>query len=92
MTDKEILMDVLETEKNMSVNMTFALNEASHEKLYDELFNMFEEINESAKEIYALAYELGYYQLEEEKSSKLDKTIKKLAQELATIYEENSAE
>ena len=34
MTDKEILMDVLENEKNMTTNMVYALNEASHEKLY----------------------------------------------------------
>ena len=87
MTDKEVLMDVLETEKCMSVNMTLALNEASHEKLYNELFNMFEEINENVKEIFALAYDLGFYQLEAEKTTKIEKAVKTLSQELASAFE-----
>ena len=92
MTDKEILMDILETEKNMAVNMTYALNEASHEKLYNELFNIFEEISESAKELFALAYDLNYYQLEAEKKTKIEKTAQMLNQELTKFYDESGAE
>lgn len=92
MTDKEILMDVLETEKNMAVNMTYALNEASHEKLYNELFNIFEGISESAKELFALAYDLNYYQLEAEKKTKIEKTAQMLNQELTKFYDESGAE
>ncbi|MDE6285124.1 MAG: spore coat protein [Bacilli bacterium] len=92
MTDKEILLDALENEKNMSTNMTYALNEASHEKLYNELFNMFEGINESAKELFAIAYELNYYELEAEKKTKIEKTAQKLNQELTKFYDEKNAE
>lgn len=92
MTDKEILMDILETEKNIAVNMTYALNEASHEKLYNELFNIFEEISESAKELFALAYDLNYYKLEAEKKTKIEKTAQMLNQELTKFYEESGAE
>ncbi len=88
MNDKEIIMDALECEKNMAVNMTYALNEASGEKLYNELFNMFEEISESAKELYNLAYKLNYYTLEAEKTTKLEKSIKKLTQDLEAFNEE----
>lgn len=91
MKDKEIIMDALENEKNMSANMVYALNEASHEKLYNELFNMFEGINESAKELFAIAYDLGFYQLEAEKNTKLDKSIQKLSQELTSFYDEKNA-
>ena len=83
---EEIIMDALETEKNMAVNMTYALNEASHEKLYDELFNMFEEISEAAKNLYAIAYNLNYYNLEAEKAAKITNSVEKLTQELATFY------
>lgn len=92
MTDKEILMDILETEKNMAVNMTYALNEASHEKLYNELFNIFEGISENAKELFALAYELNYYELEAEKKTKIEKTVQMLNQELTKFYDESGAE
>lgn len=92
MTDKEILMDVLENEKNMTTNMVYALNEASHEKLYNELFNIFEGVSESAKELFALAYDLNYYQLEAEKKTKIEKTAQKLNQELASFHEEKNAE
>ena len=92
MTDKEILMDALENEKTMSANMVYALNEASHEKLYNELFNMFEQINESAKELFAIAYNLNYYQLEAEKSTKLQKSIGMLEQELKSFQETLNSE
>ena len=91
MKDKEIIMDALENEKTMSSNMVYALNEASHEKLYNELFNMFEGINESAKELFAIAYDLGYYQLEAEKSTKIEKSIQKLNQELSSFEDERNA-
>lgn len=92
MSDREILMDVLETEKNMSVNMTYALNEASHEKLYNELFNMFEEINESAKELFAIAYNLNYYKLKAEKSTNIKTSVQKLSQDLTTALDNINAE
>ena len=35
MNDENYLNDILETEKNMSVNFTYALNEASNETLFN---------------------------------------------------------
>ena len=74
MNDKEYMMDTLDTLKSLSVNMTYAMNEASCEKLYKEHFNMFKEINKKTKEVFNLAYKLGYYTLEEEeeKSQELE--------------------
>lgn len=92
MTNKQILLDALENEKNMAANMVYALNEASHEKLYNELFNIFEGISESAKELFALAYELNYYELEAEKTTKIEKEVQKLNQELTKFYDEKNAE
>ena len=37
MNDENYLNDILETEKNMSVNFTYALNEASNETLFNEI-------------------------------------------------------
>ncbi len=82
MNDKEYIMDILDTEKSMSVNMTYALNEASCDKLYKEYFKMFENINKSAKEVFNIAYKKGYYELEEDTNTKINKAIKTLTEEL----------
>ena len=85
MNDKEYIMDILESEKNLSVNMTFALNEASCDKLYKEYLKMFENINKETKEVFDLAYKLGYYTLEKEANTKIKSSVKTLNQELESL-------
>ncbi len=87
MNDKEYMMDTLDTLKSLSVNMTYAMNEASCEKLYKEYFNMFKEINKKTKEVFNLAYKLGYYTLEEEEEKKIKSALKTLSQELESFSE-----
>lgn len=79
MTDKEYMLDILDTEKYISVNMTYALNEASCEKLYKKYFEMFKKINESAKEIFDLAYSKNYYKLESADTKKIKSTYNTLS-------------
>ncbi len=85
MTDKEYMMDTLDTLKSLSVNMTYALNEASCDKLYKEYLKMFENINKETKEVFDLAYKLGYYTLEKEANTKIKASIKTLNQELESL-------
>lgn len=82
MTDKEYMMDMLDTEKYISVNMTYALNEASCEFLYKKYLDMFKEINGYAKKIFDLAYSKNYYTLEKEDTKKIKSAIKTLSQDL----------
>ncbi len=81
--DKLFLMDILEMEKNMAVNMTYALNEASNDTLYQELLEIFESISRMTKEIFNLAYNKNYYSLTKEDSSKIKDTITNLNNELS---------
>lgn len=90
MNDKEYIMDILESEKNLSVNMTFALNEASCDKLYKSYLKMFENINKKVKEIFDLSYKLGFYKLEKEEAKKIKSTIKALTQELSSSSDEST--
>ena len=83
-------MDILESEKNLSVNMTFALNEASCDKLYKSYLKMFENINKKVKEIFDLSYKLGFYKLEKEEGKKIKSTIKTLTQELSSSSDEST--
>ena len=82
MNNKEFMMDILETEKSMSVNMTYALNEASSKHLYDKYFKMFKEINKATKDVFSLAYSKGFYKLEKETPKKINDAYKTLSQEL----------
>ena len=83
MNDKEFLMDILEMEKNMAVNMTYALNESSNDYLYKEFYKMFEDISKTTKDIFTLAYNLGFYNLEKETKEKIKKAISSLSQDLS---------
>jgi len=85
MNDRDYLNDILESEKNISVNMATFLNEASNEKLYKKIFPMFTEIKDNHRDLYELAFQNGWYQLEEaeqkninEKKSSLNKKIQEL--------------
>ena len=89
MSDKEYLMDTLDTLKCLSVNMTYAMNEASCDIIYKEYLSMFKEINKETKEVFDLAYRLGYYTLESEDEKKIKSAIKTLSQELESSSEED---
>ncbi|MBE6140211.1 MAG: spore coat protein [Firmicutes bacterium] len=82
MTEKEFVMDILETEKNITINTAFALNEASNNNLYKEIFNIFKSISNVTKEVFTLAYHLGIYPLENEKNTKIKDAIKTLNNDL----------
>lgn len=62
MNDKDYLLEMLTTEKNISVNLVYALNEASNKNIYDLYFKMFKSINKMTKDIYAECLNKGYYQ------------------------------
>ncbi len=90
MNDKEYIMDILVSEKNLSVNMTYALNEASCDKLYKSYLKMFENINKKVKEIFDLSYKLDFYKLEKEEGKKIKSTIKTLTQDLNSSSSDES--
>lgn len=80
MNDRDYMNDILETEKNMSVNMTIALNEASNEKLYNELFDIFKDIKQSQRTLYECMFKNGWYSLEKAEEQKITQTHNKLEQ------------
>lgn len=82
MNDENYLNDMLETEKNMSVNMTIALNEASNETLYNELYEMFLQIKNSQRDLYELAFRKGWYSLEKAEQTKISEEYNTLTQSL----------
>ena len=72
MNDENYLNDILETEKNMSVNFTYALNEASNETLFNEISEMFKQIKEAQRNLFELSFRKGFYTLEKAETNKIN--------------------
>ena len=85
LNDCDYLNEVLACEKNMSVNMTIALNEASNDTLYNELFPIFKEIKECHRELFNLAFKKGWYSLEKAETLKVSQKISELNQKISQL-------
>lgn len=82
MSDKDYLLEMLTTEKNISVNLVYALNEASNKNIYDLYFKMFKDINKLTKDIYEECINKGYYQKNNTQEKKIIDAYNQLSQEL----------
>ena len=85
MDSKFVLYDVISSMKNMTVNYSYSLNEASSPFLYDEYMNQFTKISKITKDLFYLAYEKGWYNLEAAPNTKITKEINKLKNELKEV-------
>jgi len=83
MSDKDYLLEMLTTEKNISVNLVYALNEASNKDIYDLYFKMFKDINKLTKDIYEECVNKGYYQKNNIQEKKIIDAYNQLSQELS---------
>lgn len=82
MNDCDYLNDLLETEKNISVNLCIALNEASNEHLFKELYKIFKDVKDCQRNLFELSFSNGWYSLEKAEEQKINQKIKELQQKL----------
>lgn len=82
MNDKDYLNALLEIEKNMSNNLSIALNEASCDKLFNFEFLLFTKTKGMARDIFNMMFDCGWYSLEQESQQKIDKTIQQFENSL----------
>ncbi len=85
LNDLDLLNDILESEKNTSNNYSIALNEMSNNKLYKEVFELFKETKELAREAYNIAFKNGWYTLETAEETKISKALKEAEKRLKEI-------
>lgn len=71
LNDRDYLNGILESLKNMSNNFSVALNECSNEAMYKEVFTMFQETKDMAREAYNLMFQNGWYSLEKAEQQKI---------------------
>lgn len=79
MNDRDFLNNILESEKNMSVNYTYALNEASNEELFKRIYDMFIHIKETQRNLFELSFKKGWYTLEKAEENKINEEINTLS-------------
>ena len=79
MNDRDFLNDILESEKNMSVNYTYALNEANNEELFKRIYDMFIHIKETQRNLFELSFKKGWYTLEKAEENKINEEINTLS-------------
>jgi spore coat protein CotF len=82
---KDYLGDILEMEKNMVVNYAIALNEASCDDLYKEYKRQFDVLSTSAKSLFNIAYNNGFYTLSEESASNIKNKCQTLEDDLNSL-------
>jgi len=82
MNDRDYLVDILSSEKDITKNMCVALTEASNSKLHEEFFEIFETVAALQEEAYLLAWNNGWYTLEEAENTKISQKEKELQKKL----------
>lgn len=79
MNDRDFLNDMLATEKYLGVAYSVALNEASHEKLFNELLTISQETNRCQHDLYNVMFRKGFYSLEAAPSQKLSQSYQQFS-------------
>lgn len=82
MNDRDYLNDILHNEKSILVNTATALTEASNDKLKKEIIKFFETVEQLQRETYELAWNNGWYVLEESDKTKINQKQKELQKKL----------
>ncbi|ANX13362.1 hypothetical protein ABE41_015240 [Fictibacillus arsenicus] len=79
MNDRDFINDILSYEKYMTDSYSVALNEASHEALYQDLLAVFNETQNMQRELYNMMFKKGWYALEAADSQKMQQTYQQFS-------------
>lgn len=87
MNDKDYINSVLSSLKEMSKNYVSAMTEASNEYLYEEYFQMFNNISKLQRDVYEVMFQKGWYSLEEAPEMKVNQKYNMLTTEYNDLDE-----
>lgn len=85
LNDRDYLNSLLECLKNLSNNLSVALNEASNEQMYQEIFTMFRETKEMARKVYTVMFQNGWYSLEKAEEQKITQKQNELSSKIGQL-------
>ncbi len=83
--DLDILQDLLNDEKNISNNLSIALNEMSNVSLYDNIFSFLEDSKDTARVLFDLMFKKGWYTIETATKTKIEEEKTKMEQKLKEL-------
>ncbi|HIS19093.1 MAG TPA: spore coat protein [Candidatus Coprovivens excrementavium] len=87
--DRDYLNDILNTEKELTKNMCTALTEASNKELHNELYSIFTNVIDLQQEAYELAWNNGWYKLEEAEKTKISQKQKEIQKKYDELSNKN---
>lgn len=82
MNDRDLIVDLLSSEKAITTNTAIALTEASNDKLHNIILDFFDTVKDIQAETYEIAWNFGWYTLEESEVSKIKQKEKDLQTKL----------
>lgn len=74
MSDRDFINDQLATEKYMTASYSTALNEASHQSLYQDINTIFNETQESQRNLFNLMFKKGWYSFDAAQQQQLNQS------------------
>lgn len=77
-------------EKNMSNNYSIAIDEASNMDLYDDYFEMFNEIKDNARRLYEYSFDNGWYSLTVEDSNEINTKLQEMESKMKALNLEDN--
>ncbi len=82
MNDSDYLNDILSTEKHYGSTYATVMNEASNNKLYNDIGTLCKETKDMARELFNLQFKKGWYRLEKSDTNKINNLINEYNQKL----------
>jgi spore coat protein CotF len=79
MNDRDFINEVLATEKYMTASYCTALNECSHDALYQDVLSIFTETQNMQRELYNMMFKKGWYGLEAAEQQKLQQSYQQFS-------------
>jgi spore coat protein CotF len=79
MNDRDFLNDGLATCKYLTDSLNVAVREASHQQLHADMLTILNETHQSARELFNLMFQKGWYKLEAEQQQKLDQAFQQFS-------------
>lgn len=74
MNERDFINDLLSTEKYMKSSYDTAINEASHQELYQDILSIYNETAEMQRNLYNLMFQKGWYSLEKAETQKISQS------------------
>lgn len=88
MNDCDYISDVLESIKNLSNNLSVAINEASNKVLFNDFMAMFNDTKMAQRDLYNLMFKNGWYKLEKAGSDKIQEKLTEFTPKMSELKKE----